>query len=97
MQSQLVNGVAQGHSGAKMDSANPRTTWCGHHCHPYFLLPENTQHIPQLPRGDRGAGFEGQQAMSNSSKQLLLSPSTETLNRIGLLEADRAKRNKSHG
>lgn len=78
-------------------SANPRTTWCGHHCHPYFLLPETTQHIPQLPSCNRGAEFEGQLAVSNSSDHLLLSPGTGTLNRTGLVGADRAKRNKSHG
>lgn len=100
MQSQLINGVRdtpERRSGAKTDSANPRTTWCGHHCHPYILLPKTTQHIPQLPSCNRGPGFEGQLAVSNSSNQLLLSPSTETLNRTGLVEADRAKRNKSHG
>ena len=33
---QLTNGLAERHKQAKMDSANPRTTWYGHHSHPHW-------------------------------------------------------------
>lgn len=37
MKCQLINALAERDSQAKMDSANPRTTWYSHHSHPHWL------------------------------------------------------------